>query len=543
MSAKSKILDCTLRDGGYYNNWDFEKDKIESYVNAVSKLGVEWIEIGFRSKNKNGFRGACAYSTDKYISALSIDKSINYGVMVNATEFIEHGSLLVEVLEELFPNNSNQTLISFVRIAFYASDLEQTMLASEILKNKGFVVMCNLMQAGTLNTADISAVALRASMSPIDALYFADSVGGMNAKEIERVISAIRVNWKGDIGIHAHDNMGMALQNTLAAMNLGCTWLDSTIAGLGRGAGNAKTEILAIELAEINGKKIDLLPVIELIKEYIGPIREISKEFESIYYYLSGKFNIHPTYIQEMLSDARYSIGDMLSIVNKLKEGDAKTYTLGDLNRARYLNGQESEGEWNPVTFFNARDVLVLGSGEGALRHKFAIETYIKNHKPLVISLNLQTSISKSLIDYIVICHPLKLATELDSLLQFGIPIVAPAQSYKILEAGGEYSLKKEKILDFGLKIDSDCQTVKYDSTSCTLRSPVAAAYAFAIACSGGANQILLAGFDGYEIGDMRQAEMDQVIELHGKAVNGKPLVAITPTKYALTTKSIYGLL
>ena len=88
-----KIIDCTLRDGGYYNNWDFNIELIQKYINAVQRAGVDYIELGYRTKNNSGYFGPLAYTTEDFIEELNISKSIKLGVMINSSEFIQSKNL------------------------------------------------------------------------------------------------------------------------------------------------------------------------------------------------------------------------------------------------------------------------------------------------------------------------------------------------------------------------------------------------------------------------------------------------------------------
>ena len=90
--GKINVLDCTLRDGGYYNNWDFSNDLIAKYLNSMSSSGVEYVEIGFRSFESETFRGACAYTHEDFINNIKIPKNLKPGVMVNASELLSFGS-------------------------------------------------------------------------------------------------------------------------------------------------------------------------------------------------------------------------------------------------------------------------------------------------------------------------------------------------------------------------------------------------------------------------------------------------------------------
>ena len=87
---KVKVLDCTLRDGGYYNNWDFSSQIAQDYLNAMSKSGIKFVELGFRSLSKKGFKGPNWYTTESYIDSLSVPKNISLGVMVNVFEITSH---------------------------------------------------------------------------------------------------------------------------------------------------------------------------------------------------------------------------------------------------------------------------------------------------------------------------------------------------------------------------------------------------------------------------------------------------------------------
>ena len=88
MSKQFKLLDCTLRDGGYYNNWNFEKKLVNEYLRAINETNIQYIELGFRTLGKQKIKGNTAYTTDEFINSLSIPKNLKIGVMVNASDFL-----------------------------------------------------------------------------------------------------------------------------------------------------------------------------------------------------------------------------------------------------------------------------------------------------------------------------------------------------------------------------------------------------------------------------------------------------------------------
>ena len=93
MLNKTEILDCTLRDGGYYNNWDFSIELIQKYIHAVQMAGVDYVELGYRTKNNSGYYGPLAYTTEDFIEELNINQSIKLGVMINSSELIQSKNL------------------------------------------------------------------------------------------------------------------------------------------------------------------------------------------------------------------------------------------------------------------------------------------------------------------------------------------------------------------------------------------------------------------------------------------------------------------
>ena len=98
-----KILDCTLRDGGYHNNWRFSRKLINAYLGCMSKQGIELIELGFRFLNQNKLRGETAYTKENYIKKLKIPKNLSIGVMINASDFLNNSSPISRLCRETFP--------------------------------------------------------------------------------------------------------------------------------------------------------------------------------------------------------------------------------------------------------------------------------------------------------------------------------------------------------------------------------------------------------------------------------------------------------
>ena len=537
MTSKINFLDCTFRDGGYYNDWDFSPEVVDLYLNSMSSAGVDVVEMGFRSTRNTSFKGAFAYTTDDFLRSLNIPELLKVGVMVNASELVRQSKQLTEILEILFPNEAANSPVDLVRIACHVHEFEEALPASLWLKERGYAVGFNLMQVADLTADDIRKLAKIASEYPLDVLYFADSMGSMNPEKTNEIVSWLRAEWDGALGVHTHNNLGLALSNTLQAISTGCTWVDSTVTGMGRGPGNAKTEELAIELSEMSQNSINLIPLMSLIRQHFKPMQQAFGWGTNPYYYLAGKYSIHPTYIQEMLGDTRFDEEDLIAVIDYLRTKGGGKFDAGKLNAARQFYTGTPRGTWNPRSLFSGRETLLLGTGPGVQKHRVAIESYIASKRPLVVALNTQSEISAELIDLRVACHPVRLLADCDTHTKLPQPLITP---YTMLPKEVKNSLSAKNILDYGLLVEPN--TFRISEEWCTLPNSLVVAYALAIATSGNSTKILMAGFDGYGEDDPRNKEMNALLDIYQQLEDSIKLEAVTPTRYRVATSSIYAI-
>ena len=133
MIKKIKILDCTLRDGGYYNKWDFTDTLVHKYLHAINNANVDIIELGLRNLPQNDFFGAFAYTTDNYISTLNIDKGISVGVMIDASSILSSNLSIEDAINSLF-QAKEKSRVDLVRIATHFDCIKQCKRIAEVLK-------------------------------------------------------------------------------------------------------------------------------------------------------------------------------------------------------------------------------------------------------------------------------------------------------------------------------------------------------------------------------------------------------------------------
>jgi 4-hydroxy 2-oxovalerate aldolase len=533
LEAQPVVLDCTFRDGGYYNNWDFDPNTVKRYLAVMEDANVDIVEIGFRMPPQLTFLGPFAYSTDAYLRTLPIPEGMTVAVMVNADDLI--CSEISAAVDALFVP-ALTSVVSVVRIAAHLKHVSPCREIADRLSTLGYRVILNVMQAGSYASVELTKVAAEVDgWGSVEALYFADSLGNMDVSSVRETTAAFAAGWRKPIGFHGHNNRGLGVVNTLAALDAGVTYVDSTILGMGRGAGNAQTEALLVELARRGATKYTPEAVFPLVLSEFAELQRQCGWGQNLYYYLAAEYGIHPTYIQELLSESRYGPEDILSAINFLRQTGAKSYNADTLTQAMLGDEPDTDGTWRATGWAIGKTVLIIGPGEQGERHLAAVADFVRQRDPLVLCLNINKSFPAELVSAYVVCHESRLMIEAHQFKRLQKPLFLPmARVPQDVKA----SLGSVEVRDYGLKIVRN--TVEIRPTGCSLPQSLAAAYAIALAFEGGAAKIVLVGFDGYATGDRRQEEMIEIFERFHAMESVPPIVAITPTTYPVTQRSVY---
>ena len=533
-AIKSNMLDCTLRDGGYYNNWDFTSKLVNDYLKVMSKVGIKYVEIGFRSFTSTTYKGSNWYTTDDYLESLKIPSSLKIVVMVNASQILNEKNILKAT--KLLFKPKIKSKVDIVRIACHFHEVQQSLKILKELKKLGYQVAINLMQISEQSDEKVLEISKKLSQTNLDILYFADSLGSMKFNEIDKIIKNIKTYWKGQIGVHMHNNLGQALLNNIYCLNEGIQWIDSTIMGMGRGAGNASTEHFIIEYKKFYKKKLDIISLQNLISKNFN---ELKKKYEwgtNSFYYLAGKYAIHPTYIQEMISTG-FTDSEILAAIDQLKNNQGSKYNA-DLVRAEFQKDiKMKEGSWSPFKKIKGKEVLLIASGPKSEEYLNSIENFIKRFNPYVIAVNNDVKINKNLIDVYAACNPLKFISDIESFKKLKRPLVAPES---ILDEDIKKKLSKIKIFNFGVGLEQN--TYKFFKNGAVIPRFYTLAYALSIATSGKSKKILLAGFDGYGEHNYRTKLINNLLHLYTTSKGAKKILAITPTSYTLAFRSVYNI-
>lgn len=530
------ILDCTLRDGGYYTKWDFAPELVEDYLQAMAASRIDYVELGLRGSRVSGFAGAHAYTTDAYLRSLALPAGLNIGVMVNAADLLARGPGGTAAVAQLF-SPSEDSPVALVRIACHAHEVADVLPAASALKTLGYMVGVNLMQIAGKSDDEISALAGLVDADSVDVLYFADSMGSLEPERVIDIVSNLRAGWNGAMGIHTHDNMGRALANTVAAFEAGVAWLDCTVTGMGRGPGNAATEYVVLEFESQRAQAGNHLQLFEVIRKHFRALKIKHQWGINPYYYLAGKYGIHPTFVQEMLGDARFQESEVLSVINHLKGSGASKFTQEALRTGREYYSTPADGGWQPSSKIAGREVLILGAGPSLRQHRKAVEAYIDQVQPVVMALNVEQVIDAARTDLRIACHPLRLLADWERYRTLNTPLVLPLSQQS---SQFRSELEATDCFDVGLQVKAGC--FEFHDRMVVAPSTLVAAYALAVAASGKASRITMAGFDGFHANDPRQLEMDEILTLFQSAAPEISIRSILPTRYELSIESVYGL-
>ena len=526
-----RLLDCTLRDGGYYNRWDFPTDLVRRYVRGLVSAGIDTIELGFRTLDADGYLGALAHTTDVYLTGLELPDTASFGVMLNAKEVVGYDGGPAAAIDRLFAP-ANDSPVSLVRIAATQSEVQGLTPAVERLHALGYRTGVNLMQVHSLHSDDLTNFGSWAKSVGAEVAYFADSFGVLNPSEIGPIASAVAEGFGGPIGCHLHDNRALAMANTLAAIDAGVTWVDGTIRGMGRGPGNARTEYLAVELSRRGLIDVDLTPLIPVVEDDFAALH---REFEwgtNLHYMLSGTHAVHPTYVQRMISDPRFSPEQIVSTVERLGAHGGSTF---DLDRAADDVSEaagSADGSWSASGWCTGRAVLIVGPGASVVDRRSDLEHVIRSGDMVVLNLNLRPLINPDLIDAYVACNPVRARLDQTELPSDGVRVFAP----KGLMGGVVEDLKVD---DWGMSVKSG--QFEVSDAGCIVPTGLVTGYAIALASAGGASKILLAGLDGFDHADPRQLSMSEVLTAAQSQPSTPPIVSLTPTTYPISESSLYA--
>ena len=297
-----KVLDATLRDGGLCNNFAFSDEFAKALYKMNVAAGVDYMEMGYKA-SKTLFDPA-KFGKYKFCD----EKDVRAVVGENRTGM--KLSVMADVGRTDFRKDigpKKDSVIDMVRVACYINEIPRAIEMIEYCAKLGYETCANVMAVSKANDEEIRDALEMLGQSPVDVIYLVDSYGSLYPEQVARltlIYLEAGERYKKAIGVHAHNNQQLAFGNTIEAASWGASYLDATMNGMGRGAGNCSLELL---LGFLKNPKFDLEPVLQFLSDYMLPLRASGVVWGyDIAYLLTGRLNMHPSAAINFIREKRH---------------------------------------------------------------------------------------------------------------------------------------------------------------------------------------------------------------------------------------------
>ena len=381
------ILDCTLRDGGYINEFKFGANVIKDIMDKLTKASIDIIECGFLESG--------AYDREKSLfgSIESIKQVIpkkNPQLMYVA--MIQYGAISIDEISEIDSGS-----IDGIRLTFHEHEIEDGFILGEQLKEKGYKVF--MQPVGTMTYTDAALLQLieRINILQPYAFYLVDTLGTMYKNDLLRMFYLVdnNLNRKIVLGFHSHNNLQLSFANAQELMQMNTPRqliIDSSVYGMGRGAGNLNTELVTQYINKNISLRYDNLKILEIIDEYIRPLSISYKWGYDAAYYLASVTGSHPNYASFLLNKQTLYVKDINAILSNLDISKRSLYDEKYIGDA-YIKYMSHHVDDHRVLeklkrLIGEKDVLVLAPGKTLGSNIKAVNQQIIDGSYYVISIN-----------------------------------------------------------------------------------------------------------------------------------------------------------
>ena len=508
-----KILDCTLRDGGYYTQWDFDEGLVDIYINSFNSLPVDYLEIGYRSKPLNEYFGEYFYCPTYIIEKLRMNSTKKLSIMLNEKDFG------LELVEDVL--NPCLGFVDLIRIAVNPDNFLRALKLAEKIRDLGFEVGFNVMYMSTWRRRKGFIDMLSDLDGNVDYFYMVDSYGSVFPEEVKNLINSIKEKTSDvKIGFHGHNNLELALINTLTAVENGAEIIDATVTGMGRGAGNLKTELLLTTLHQMQGIEVDFNALSTVVNEF----QELQKKYSwgtNLPYMVSGANSLPQKDVMNWVTARFYSFNSIIRALHNQKKG---------------IEDNQKLKVFKPLKTFES--AVMIGGGPNAKIHASAVKEFIlKQQEVCVIHAS-----SKNAKNY----------QELNNDQFFCLVGNEGHRLEKVFEDIGDF--KDFCVLPpfprkMGTYIPKSIENNCFELEKVTFINELFDTHtviALQTAINLGVKNLYLVGYDGYSgsiITTMEQQLFKENELIFGHAQKHLNIISLVPTKYSIQTKSIYSII
>ncbi|HEO8419445.1 TPA: aldolase catalytic domain-containing protein [Yersinia enterocolitica] len=523
------VLDCTLRDGGYVNNWEFGNGNIKLMLRNLTDANVDIIECGFLS-NKNA-----SYDKDKSIFD-SIERfqevipekrhNSKYVCMIN------YGEYDIRDIPDF-----DESSIDGIRVVFHKSEVDEALEFCSELKKKGYLLFIQPM--ATINYTDEELLRIVDSVNKIQpfAFYIVDSFGVMKKHDLLRMFFLIDNNLEKniDIGYHSHNNLQLAYSNAQALVEINSTRnriVDTSVFGMGRGAGNLNTELFIQYLNENFVMKYNVFPLLQIIDQTLSKIYSVNYWGYSLPHYLSAIHNCHPNYASYLSEKNTLTVKAIQEILFEIPYQRRSSFNKAYIEDL-YTNYQRRIiDDRGSLQFLNSKlygqNILLIVPGNSIKSNNDLISNFIDSNNVITLSVNFIPSNFNC--DFTFISNKKRY----EKLME----IVEKKSEKFIITSNIDTEISNQVLINYSSLLNLN-DAVSDNATLMLLKLLVKI----------GASKVYIAGFDGYSVDTLQNyvdkemvinANTSRVDELNtsiAKVVNEISgeinLEFLTPSKYA----------
>lgn len=385
--SRINVLDSTLRDGGYINNWEFGSLTIPKIIDELNNANVDFIECGFMSDEP--------YNPEKTIFHSLEDINYMLPKFVNKSKVL--GMITYGEYDQNRLTKKTSDSIAGFRVIFKKNQWQDALEYCKEIKEKGWLLFINPTFTDQYSDTEILQLISEVNKIKPDYLSIVDSMGVMRKIDIIRFFSLIDHNLDKEIGIcfHSHNNLQLSFANAQIILEMHherSIVIDSSVFGMGRGAGNLCTELLMQYLNENNGKSYDILSILKIIDRYIMPIFLTNPWGYSVPYYLAAIHNCHPNYAAHLFNKQTLNLIDISKIIEKIdstKKGIYNKNYAEDLY-LQYMkqNIDDSKMLESIQSSVFEKPILIIAPGKSIVSKKNIILSFIEENNPIVFSTN-----------------------------------------------------------------------------------------------------------------------------------------------------------
>lgn len=487
------LLDCTVRDGGYVNNWDFPLETVQNMYVASAQAGTDIFEIGFWDMDET--KSLWKRCPPDAVKAVRKDGSLKISVMLEDST----AGMPVGTPEE--------TGVDIIRVALNKDKVAHTLPKLTRYKEQGYEVYIQLMGITSYTDLEIlQMITLVESSGNADFVNIGDSYGSLAPKNTAHIISLMKRNTKLKVGLHPHNNMQLGMANIIAAIDAGADVVDGSMYGMGRGGGNVPLELILSYYGRIYTNRFDVTPVLNFIDMNMLRLRDQYEWGYSLPALLSGAYECHPYYTSKLVAKREYTIEEILKTVKLVSESNVIGFSAkllqqivenGFVMPPEYVEDSIRlfvEANKNKASYqqrHTGRNFVILANGLTLATHQELINQEIVNRNAVVIGSNNLDGMFVP--NYHSFSSQRRFEKYINTVSEKSIILLGPNIQTKGLVNSYENiicynSSETDLVIQDGV-ITSNCRSIALLNA--------------AVALVMGAKRIAFAGFDGYKDGSL----------------------------------------